>query len=411
MLWIVGKIFPDFREYLESRNISYGVLWDNSLPVPATYHMPLLQLDFSEPAELFEQISRRPDISISALIVAGYENYVLPAAHLANRLDLPAPSVEAALAATDKSVMRTQFAAYNPALTPDFIEAGSWDAVEAFMQSHTYPVMLKPASLMKSLLITKNNNLDELRRNYEYLQTQIQAIYSKFHVTQPPKIILEEFLQGSMHTVAGFVGSDGEPALISDIVDCVTAQEIGLDDNFLYSRQLPTVLSPEQQRTMLEAARQGVLALGLTSTPVHIELILTSDGPKIIEIGARIGGYRTRMYQAARGIDLYQSALDVAYDKPVDLHPQAEASCAALELFPDGQGQFAAIHGREGLSSLPSLQHFSVKPEAGTIIGRASQGYKAAAVIMLAHSNPEQIDKDLEYIRKHVTVAISPSNS
>lgn len=406
MLWIVGKIFPDFREYLEKQGIEYGVFWDQELPVKDTYAMPIVPLDFSRPETLGAQAAARTDITVSALIVAGYENYVLPASYIARELRLPAPSVAAAEAATDKLTMRAKFLEYDRSLTPDFTEVATWEDIERFMDGHEFPVVLKPASLMKSLLITKNESLQELRGNFEQARQQAQALYAQYSIAQAPRFIIEEFLVGSMHTVAGFVGSDGDPVLVPDIVDCVTGQEIGFSDNFLFSRQLPTRLSAAQQAEVLNVASEGMKALGLTNTPAHIELILTRNGPKLIEIGARIGGYRTRMYQAARGLDLYKAALDTAYDRPFDLEASKQSSCAAIELFPDGEGPFVEVAGSEAAEQLPSVVHFSIKPKQGDRIGRASQGHKAAVVAVLVSEDPVQLEADIAAIRDTVRVII-----
>ncbi|HSH55731.1 MAG TPA: ATP-grasp domain-containing protein [Candidatus Limnocylindrales bacterium] len=407
MLWIVGKLFPNFSDYLNTHNIPYGVMWDVSLPVPASYNMPLIKLDFSHPETLGAQIARiSPPAPIRAITVAGYENYVVPAAYIAQALRLTGLTISAAQAATDKLKMRAAFSQSCPHFSSAYSSVESWQDIERFIATNDFPVMLKPASLMKSLLVTRNDSIDQLHTNYKNLYQHLDEMYAKYHVATEPRIIIESFLAGSMHTVAGFVDKTGYSLLIPQIVDCLTAGDIGVRDTYLFSRQLPTTCSTTQQHTIMQAARAGVKALELTNTPVHIEIMLTPAGPKIIEIGARIGGYRARMYQHALGYDLYKAAIDTAYGKSVEVIPQRPACCAALELFPDKQGLFIGIENEHKLQQLPSLRHFSLKCRKGQHIGIASQGYKAAAVIMLVHDSRKQLDLDIQMVRQSVKVLI-----
>ncbi|HSH17846.1 MAG TPA: ATP-grasp domain-containing protein [Candidatus Saccharimonadales bacterium] len=406
MLWIVGKTFSEFRQYLETRGTTYGIFWDQTLELPQEVTAPVVRLNFSQAETITVQLQEYPELDVSAIIVAGYENYVLPAAYIAAFYGVPGPSPQAALAATDKAVMRQMFLDYDTAISPQYAAVSDWHDVVSFMKNHEFPVVLKPASLMKSLLITKSSSMTELQENYEETARQIQKLYRKYSVGQVPKIIIEEFLEGSMHTVAGFADANGQPLLIPGVVDCITGQQIGHDDNFLYARTLPTRLPAAEQERIMHVAAEGIQALGLRSCPAHVELMLTKTGPKIIEIGARIGGYRPRMYEYAYGIDLQAIMLAIARGEIPQITPTLNRSISVFELFPDTEGPYEALSNEAQLSSLPSLRRLSIKPDKGQIIGRSSRGYKAAAVVILGHDDSAQLQKDSDFIRSQVRVEL-----
>ena len=408
MLWFVGKVYSEFQDYLQSNGIPYGLFADAAQKHRKLRPAQRTDIDFSDLGGLEAQLGAARAADVDAVAVAGYENYVLPAALIARYYGVPGPSPEAALAATDKVTMRERFAANCPELTPGFAEVGSWADIEQFMDSHGFPVMLKPANLMKSLLVTKNDSPPVLRRNFDGLARETARLYEKYGVSQQPRFIIEECVEGSMHTIAAFTEADGTPVIIPGVVDCTTAQDIGFDDNFLYSRSLPSLLDAQQAESLYAAASSGIKALSLSSCPAHVELILAAKGPKIIEIGARIGGYRTRLYEYGCGINLQKLAFDNAYGRSLAITEPRHRSIAAIELFPDGQGTFAGLHSRGTVEKLPSLRHLSVKPLPGRTIGRASQGYKAAAVIILGNEDPEQFQKDFDYVREHATIDLAP---
>ncbi|HET9174434.1 MAG TPA: ATP-grasp domain-containing protein [Candidatus Saccharimonadales bacterium] len=408
MLWIVGKTSQDYLDYFATHHLPYGVFHDVHVPTAPPAGVPCIAVDFSSEATIMDSLARTPvKPDVTGLLVAGYEHYVLPASILAVQYNVPGLTKSAATAATDKTVMRQRFLDYDPSITPYYMAVHSWHDIEQFMAGHTFPVVLKPTNLMKSLFVTINSSPEELNRNFAQMQAALPAHYQQVHAGLEPGILIEEFLAGSMHTVAGFADATGEPQLVEHIVDCATARDIGIADSFLFSRSLPTTLPPEQQAAVLEVAAKGMRALGLTSCPAHVELIMTATGPKIIEIGARLGGYRPRMYDYANGIDLYQAAIATALGSSCSLTASRSDCSAAVELFPEATGAFAGITNEAQLRSLRSVRYCSIKRQPGQTIGPARDGYRAAVVVLLASTTDRQMLDDISFIRKQVHVVVS----
>ncbi|MDB5181644.1 MAG: hypothetical protein JWP13_407 [Candidatus Saccharibacteria bacterium] len=408
MLWIIGKVFTDFQQYLDNHAIPYGVFVDKQKPISLPDSVQSLALDMSSKAATFDSLQALPiSPDVSAVMTAGYEQYVVPAAWISEYFKVPGPSINAAIAATNKSVMRKAFMEHDTSITPHYQQVSSWQDVEKFMESHSFPVMLKPTNLMKSLFVTQNSTPEELRDNYRLMTEELPRLKQELGLVEVPGIIIEECMVGSMHTVAGFVDSRGGVTLLPEIADCITAQNLGLSDNYLYSRTLPTTLSQDDQASVLSVARSGVQALGLTSSPLHIEIILMTTGPKIIEIGARIGGYRSRMYAYSCGFDMYQASIDTAHDRLLRPCEAATKSCAFIEIFADMQGTFTSIQNLDQLDNLKNLISFSPKRKPGDLVGPAKMGYRAALVIMLGDGNLTSFQKDAEYIRDNLKVLVS----
>ena len=131
---------------------------------------------------------------------------------------------------------------------------------------------------------------------------------------------------------------------------------------------------------------------------------MTKDGPRIVEIGARNGGYRERMHELANGIDITDNALRLALGQPVNVRADKNEPCAVLELLPKIPGNFGGIAHDDALKSLPSLHYYSVKAKPGAHVGKAADGYKMCAVAILHHSDSEQFEKDLTFFNQHVSV-------
>jgi biotin carboxylase len=404
MLFVVGKISPDFRAYFAKRQLSYGLfapLGNRPSHSPVVY-----EVDYASPESILASLQAlHLREKVTGVLTTGYEHFVVPAAIIAEYFAVPGMSLEAAQAATDKVVMRQKFATFDPAITPEFSRVETWEDAVRFMSSHSFPVMLKPTNLMKSLYVTKNNSMEQLQENYERTLAALPQLYERFHLPALQSIV-EECMVGSMHTVAGFVGPDGEIELLDDVVDCQTAQDIGRADNYLFSRSLPSQLDKASAESVKETARKGVAALGLRNTPIHAELMLTERGPKIIEIGARMGGYRPRMLELAKGVDMYGAAVHTAQGESPALDSSREKACTVLEIFSETMGPFGDVPQLAAVQQLPSYQYVRVQAKPGALTGKAADGFRAPLVVILAHNETVQVAEDVRWILDHVTIEL-----
>lgn len=394
-LLLVGSGFSNITGYLREHGYDYIILKDRNHTKFPDKNIPHRVLcDFSSKQSILntvDAIGKKIDGVITI-----YENYIPAASWITDRLGLPGMPEASALACTDKFLMRQAFAKSPIPISPDFAIVRSEDEVLKFADQHQLPLILKPANLVKSLLVTKSDTLDELIENYRATVQVIDQVYQRYAPNRQPTIIVEEFLSGTMHSIAGFADANGTPHLVPKIVDLQTARDIGHKDNFLYNRSLPSKLSAAEQSALLECASAGMQALGMQSSPAHVEIINTVHGPRIVEIGARVGGYRERMYKMCNDISLTKATIDTALGKIPELAPKKHEGCAVLELFPDHAGIFAGIEGADNIRELPSLNYFAIKTDEGAQTGRAADGHKRCAIVILHNSDQAQLAADLQ---------------
>lgn len=405
-LLIVGQKFSSLTDYITSHGHTYTLLQDiKRTKFPDKKFKRRTVADFSNTHTLIEAVSSIKE-PIDGVITT-YENYVLPTAHIARHLGLPGMPVQAAEACTDKFLMRSLFADAPEKISPAFATVTSREDVVAFANSHSFPLILKPANLAKSLLVTKSHNLDELLENYDKSASLLPKIYQKYAPDRTPKLLIEEFLEGTIHSVDAFVDSQGAPYVLENVVDYQTGYDIGFDDNFHYSRLLPSKLSAKDQIALRHCAEIGIRALGIKSSPAHVEIIMTKNGPRIVEIGARNGGYRERMHGLANDIDITANAISLALNQPLDILAKKSEHIGVFELFPKVPGIFASISHQQELEKLPSLNYLSVKAKPGEFIGKSSDGYKMTSVVILHNSDKQQFETDMRYLNDHVVVKVS----
>lgn len=405
---IVGKSFSGLKQFLSAHNHTYTVLQDElgtKFPDKKLKNRVICSFrDRTSYLSAARNIHRHTPIDAT---IVTYEGYVVPNAIIAAELQLPGMSEDAAIACTDKEVMRSRFALSPEKISPDFNVIDSHESLTHFANTHSFPLILKPANLAKSLLVTKNDSLDELVANYDKARQLAETTYKKYAPNNTPKFIVEEFLEGSIHSVDAFVDIHGEPHVLEQVVDYQTGHDIGFDDNFHYSRLLPSRLSSENIQAIRHTAKIGCQLLGMTSSPAHVEIILTKSGPRIVEIGARNGGYRERMHRLANDINITNNALALALNQPLDITAKKNDHVGVFELFPRTPGVFTGISHQQELEQLPSLNYLSIKAKPGQFIGKAGDGYKMGAVVILHNSDQQQFMADKHYLSNRVTVKVS----
>lgn len=403
---IVGQKFSSLTNYLLDNGHEYTFFQDeNKTKFPNKKFKRRVLADFSTRESVLASLNKvkRPIDGV----ISVYENYVLPAAWIAEHLGIAGIPVRSAEACTDKTLMRKLFAQAPEQISPAFREVTTKLELLEFAHSHSFPLILKPANLSKSLLVTRNDTEEELIRNYDKALNLLGSTYKKYAPNRTPKLIIEEFLEGSIHSVDAFVDHHGTPHILNQIVDYRTGYDIGYDDNFHYSRLLPSALSTVDQYALRHCAEVGIRSLGMKSSPAHVEIIMTKNGPRIVEIGARNGGYRERMHWLANGIDIIGAAVDLTIGHVPTLKAERNEPCAVLELFPKQPGRFDGIHNIDSLKSLKSLEYLSVKPKAGDSIGKSSDGYKMSLIIILHNSDEAAFAADLTFVDQHVYVRTS----
>ncbi len=71
----------------------------------------------------------------------------------------------------------------------------------------------------------------------------------------------------------------------------------------------PTSVDPETEKRLIEAALGAHRALGLGDGAFHIAMKPISEGPEVIEVNGRLGGYVRRAVTYASGVDVGVTAL------------------------------------------------------------------------------------------------------
>jgi hypothetical protein len=246
------------------------------------------------------------------------ENSVIATAMIADALQLPSISVEAAVKSRNKLAMReAHHAGQAPhpefRLTPTLPEALEAAAVLG------YPVILKPTLGSASQFVYR---VDTPQQMAEFFPKALIGIteMSQFKnegitdVLGPNSLLVESYLDGREFLIEAY-SWDGVTVLGS-IVDRVTLEGNSFDDDVHHT---PTDLDGLDLQRVHEAVHAGAVAQGLTRSVMHAEIRFHQGKPYIVEIAARPGGGGLDfMARISAGYCPIKAVIDVAIGQKPD---------------------------------------------------------------------------------------------
>jgi biotin carboxylase len=239
------------------------------------------------------------------------EARILQSAKVARSLALPGGDPDMVMRCRDKYQTRQ-------ALTTAGVPQPRWtlaaslpDALDAAARIG-YPVVLKPRALAASLGVVRVDDPEQLRAQFVFARDT--TVPGAWHYDQ---VLVEQLLTGPEISIDSAVWRDEVQPLF------VARKEVGYPPYFEEVGHVVSALDPLlADAELLSIVRATHAALGFTDGMTHTELKLTPDGPKIVEVNARLGGdLIPYLGQRATGIRPGLVAADVACGQRPTIRP------------------------------------------------------------------------------------------
>lgn len=227
--------------------------------------------------------------------------------------------------------------------------------------------------------------------------------------------VLEEFMTGQEFQVNGQVLGDGEPVVTA--VYQANRGAVGARLNI--SEDYWTVATSDPRFIELaNYAQEVVKASGLTRSPFHMELILTEDGPGLIECGARLigSGWHEDSRMHGPQCDLISAAAHYwlsaePYDLALDWAHYD--SLVGVRVFGNGDqgGIVVGVEGVEKLEHTPGFLNWIQKPRIGQQVWPTVSTATTQWSFNLAVANMEQAQRLVAQARSEIHPEIAARGS
>jgi biotin carboxylase len=309
---------------------------------------------------------------------------------------------------TEKKYMRELIGAFNSNLVPKYYEVHKFEVsiIDKICEKLQFPVIVKPSGLEGSLLVAKASDKAELENIIKKSFDKIQFAYDTWIKRQKPFLLVEEFMEGKMYSIDSYVSYNGKCTHLPP-VKVITGHEKGLHDFFGYERLTPSDLNDSEIIDANKAVEDTVKALGVKSITVHVELMYTNNGWKIIELGPRIGGYRHDMYQRAFGINhIMNDILNRMGREPI-INTEPLGQCAVFNIYSSSEGQIKDCGNIEAIKKLNSFVSCKQNLYIGDNATFARHNGDPIFEIELFNKDRFQLQEDIEFMESNLRVVVN----
>lgn len=321
---------------------------------------------------------------------------------------LRTPSTESLKWSTDKLEMRRRFALLAKPYSPKYALVKGNTAKERLriIEKIQFPMIVKPTNLAQSLLVSVCYDAEELKKTLTIAYKKIKKIYAENGRTETPKCIVEEFMEGDMYSVDAYVNGKGT-IYFCPMARVITGRNAGRDDFFGYIQMSPTGLKKRSIDRAHEAANAGIHALGLRNTTAHVELMKVDDEWKIIEIGARVGGFRDVLHRLSCDIDHSLNDVLIRLPKKPIIPKKCKGYAACFKCYAKQEGIITSIRGLRRVEKLASCNGVHLLKKLGDRATFAKNGGKAVCTITLYNNDRSKLLADMRRVEKMVSIEVA----
>ena len=306
-------------------------------------------------------------------------------------LGLPGISLETAIKATDKGEMRKTFNE-NGIESPWFYITRNNKEFENSVNNLTFPCIMKPTDNSGSRGVTIVNKKEDLNNAY---------MYSK-NCSRNGCVIIEEYMSGAEVSVEVIV-VDGKTSVLA-VTDKLTTGaphfvEIG------HSQQ--SQLGDENIVKIKDLACRAVKAIGIICGPAHVEIMLTNDGPKIVELGARMGGdcITTHLVPLSTGIDMVKATIELSIGVTPDITPKFNKG-SAIRYFYTKSGLIKSIDGVNTVRRNKSIKEIVIDKNVGDQVNKIHSSSDRTGFVIAQDINSEMAIAICENALKTINIEV-----
>ncbi|MDR0447883.1 MAG: ATP-grasp domain-containing protein [Treponema sp.] len=310
------------------------------------------------------------DGGLDGVITAGTD-FSASVAFAAEKLNLPGISHETALDASDKERMRKRFREAGLPSPAFMVFSGEAASIEL---PFPYPVVVKPVDNMGSRGCRRVENNGELR----------DAVETALRFSRSGRVIVEEYMEGPEFSVDALVYR-------GEITIC------GLADRHIFfppyfiemGHTMPSSISLKDQKSLLDLFIRGIKSLKIDNGAAKGDIKLTSKGPMIGEIAARLsGGFMSGWtYPYASGMNPAKGALYIALGKkPKGLNPGRNWT-SAERAFISIPGLVRSIEGLDTARNVPGIKDLFLRTGPGNRISFPENNVSKAGNLISASAD------------------------
>ena len=305
-------------------------------------------------------------------VICAAADVPVTAAAIAEAFRLAGPSMETACLTADKLAMKERLRSAGVAI-PWFSQVRDPEDLRKLSQKRGLPLVLKPVDSRGARGVLKLSSGIDLDWAYHHSKA----------FSPSSRVMVEEFLEGPQFSTESLF-QQGHA-----VTPGFTDRNYSRLDQFAPfmvedGGQMPTALGQGDRDAVTETLEQAARVLGIETGVAKGDMVLTPDGPRVIEIASRLSGgwFSSHQIPLATGVDFLGAAIRVALGEsvspeeliprvalgesvsPEELIPRYDKGSAIRYFFPN-PGRVVGIRHASRLSALPWVHLLMITTQLG----------------------------------------------
>jgi biotin carboxylase len=368
-----------------------------------------LPIDFTQPAEAARRLADEVRGRAPRAVLGTDDQTAVIAALAAAELGLPHNPPAAVAAARNKAQARERLRAAG--VPVPWFEVAARDlpraALDELAARVPYPCVVKALALSGSRGVIRADDAAGFRVAFTRVADLLRS--PQIGARRDPeadRILVEQFLPGAEVALEGLL-TDGRLSVLA-LFDKPDPLDGPYFEETLYVT--PSRHPEPLQAACASAVQEAARALGLVHGPVHAELRLTPEGPRILEVAARsIGGLCGRALRFGLGVTLEELLLRHALDPASTLPTGRERRAAGVLMLPIRRGGvLQEVRGIESARQVPGVTDVVLTAHLDEEIVPLPEGASYLGFAFARGDSPGEVEAALRQAGSRIEMVVAP---
>ncbi len=274
-------------------------------------------------------------------------------------------------------------------LSPKYRECNSLSEVIAFAEGVGCPIVTKPTDGSGSRGMASSNDMNELNKNYEYAMTWSSS----------KKVIAEEFIEGPEFSVESLT-EDGK----TEIVAITDKRTSGYPFFVEIGHRTPSMVSGNEKKSIESAVVQTFNLLLFENGPAHTEVILSPNGPKIVEVNPRPSGDHiwSKMVPLSCNVNILEQTIRSALGEKLVFDKTVNAIASITYFFSEKDAVVKDIVMAPEINEMKELHELQLDISPGEKVKKVEQSRDRFGYFICVSDSYEKDDEVTKFINKNI---------
>lgn len=204
-------------------------------------------------------------------------------------------------------------------------------------------------------------------------------------VSDPPEMVLEDFLDGHQFSVE-VISREGQHEILGVTSKFSVEPPYYVENGGVF----PALISSPLYSEIVDITCRFLDKVGFKNGPTHTEVMATRNGVKIIESNMRMGGLIPFLIQGAHGIDANEFLIEFMTGRVSEYVPQ-KGDRAVLGILNFGTGgRLISVDGQDEVRDLPYLVKMNIWARVGEVLREPSCNEQRHGYVVVSGSSLEE---------------------